>query len=284
MAEEVTAVVTPPAKAEAPKVDPGVQKRIDQMTYKFREQERRAIAAERERDELRAAAAKPKQAPATEVVDKRKTLADFDYDDVAYEDYLAERVESRASKTAAKEAVKAVEEREQTKARETTTAERQAKWKERSEAYAKDHPGFAERVYGDDVPFSDALTDLILDIEIGPQIADYLALPENRDELSRLNKLSPSAAGREIGKLEVKLASTPPEQTSKEETTEEEAEKSASAQEPPKTTKAPPPPPKLQAVASSSTRPATTDPKSDKLSDDEWMKAEQKRVASLRKK
>jgi hypothetical protein len=124
------------------------------------------------------------------------------------------------------------------------------------------------------------VAELIADSDIGPHLADHLA--QNPDELNRLSKLSPAAAGREIGKLEVKLGTAEPK-ANQESSEEDPAEKTASAQEPP-VTKAPPPPPKLQIAASGSTRPATTDAKSDKLSDDEWFKAEQKRTAALRKK
>jgi hypothetical protein len=267
--------VDPPAaaKQESPKVDPGVQKRINEMTYKYREQERRAQAAEAKIAEYEERERKAKE-PAPEA-EKRKTLADFDFDDVAYEDYLAERVTQRASKTAAEQATKAVEERELKKAQETTAATRAAKWKTAAEAFAKDHPDFAERVYGPDLHFTDAVSELLTESDLGPQLAYHLA--QNPDELSRIARLPPAAAGREIGKLEVKL--TPAEAPPKEET---DADETARAQAPPATTKAPPPPPKLQPVANSSTRPLTTSPLSDKLGDEEWMKAENKRLAAKR--
>lgn len=263
-------------KQEAPKVDPGVQKRINELTYKHREEQRQRLAAEARIAEFEAREAKAKE-PAPEV-DKRKTLADFNFDEVLYEDYLEDRVTKRASETASKQATeratKAVEERELKKAQETTAAERAANWKTRADTFAKDHPDFVERVYGPDLSFTDAVAELLADSELGPQLAYHLA--QNPDELSRIARLSPAAAGREIGKLEVKL--TPAEVPKP----EPDADETARAQDPPATTKAPPPPPKLQATANSSTRPATTSAQSDKLSDDEWFKAENKRLAARR--
>lgn len=266
------------AKAEPPKVDPGVQKRINELTFQRREQERRAVAAEAELAKYREQERKAKESPAEP--EKRKTLADFNYDDVAYEDYLAERVTERASKTAAEQATKVVEEREQKKAQETTAAERKAKWTERATTFAKDHPDFDELVYAEGVEFTDAVAEVLADSELGPQLAYHLA--QNPDDLSRISRLSPAAAGREIGKLEARLAPAVDAQKEPAESSKEEAaDETASAQDPP-TTKAPPPPPKLQPAASGSTRPPTTSAQSDKLSDDEWFKAEQKRLSAKR--
>lgn len=252
----------PPATStttEAPKVDPGVQKRINELTRARYEQQRRAEAAEARLQELE----KASKAPAKEEADKRKTLADFNYDDVAYEDYLAERVTTRAEKAAETKAAKVVEEREQTKARETTAAERKAKWTERVQAFSKDHPNFEEVVYAEDVDFSDAVAEALADSELGPQIAYHLA--QNPDEARRISKLSAAAAGREVGKLEAKLAAP-------------SANDNASASQPaPRVTKAPAPPPKIEATESS-TRLAWNDPK---LSQEEFNK---RRREHLRRK
>lgn len=251
-----------PAKAEAPKVEPGVQKRIDQMTFKYREEQRQRQALEAKLAEYES---KAKQAPPPEA-EKRKTLADFSYDDVAYEDYLAERVTKRASETAAKEATKAVEEREQKKAQETTAAERAKAWKERADAFAKDHPDFVERVYGDDLPFTDAVAELVADSDIGPQLAYHLA--QNPDDLARLSKLSPAAAGREIGKLEAKLqAQAKPADSNASAATKE-----------PATTKAPPPPPKIEGST------GTIEPDEEKMSADQWRKHREKQIAARQKR
>lgn len=269
MTDQVQTVDTPAEVPAKPAVDPGVQKRINELTWKHREQERRAAAAEAELAKYRE---KEKSAPAAVETEKRKTLADFNYDDVAYEDYLAERVTKRASETAAKEATKAVEEREQKKAQETTAAERSKAWKARVDTFAKDHPDFVEKVYAEDVDFSDAVAEAIADSELGPQLAYYLA--QNPEELSRISRLSPIAVGRELGKLEVKLAVP--------EAKQEPSEEITSAEDPPKPKI--PPTPKLNVTSETGRRPSTTSKDSDKLSDEDWFKAEQQRLAAKRKR
>ncbi len=254
----------PPATstpAETPKVDPGVQKRFNELTRARYEQQRRAEAAEARLAELEKAS---KQAPVKEEP-KRKTLADFNYDDVAYEDYLEQRSTATAEAAAAKKAEEVVAKREETKARETTAAERKAKWTERVQTFSKDHPNFDEVVYAEDVDFSDAVAEALADSELGPQIAYHLA--QNPDEARRISKLSAAAAGREVGKLEAKLSAAAPP-----------ANDNASASQPaPRVTKAPAPPPKIEATESS-TRLAWNDPK---LSQEEFNK---RRREHLRRK
>lgn len=250
-----------------PAKDTGVQKRINELTRARYEQQRRAEAAEARIAEYEKAS---KQTAAPTESEKRKTLADFNYDDVAYEDYLAERVTTRAEKAAETKAVKVVEEREQTKQRETTAAERKAKWTERAKEFSKDHPDFEERVYGEDVEFSDAVAEAIADSEVGPQLAYHLA--QNPEEARRISKLSAAAAGREIGKLEAKLSADSTKQV------DPPANENASAQTPaPRVTKAPAPPPKIEATESS-TRLAWNDKR---LSQEEFNK---RRREQLRRK
>ena len=239
-----------------PAVEPGVQKRINELTWKHREAERRATAAEARAKELESKVAESTKA--TEPA--RKTLADFNFDEVAYEDYLEQRTAEKIKPLAAKEALTAVEEREQKKAQESTAAERKANWQKRATEFTKAHPDFVEVVYAESVEFTDAVAEVLADSELGPQLAYHLA--QNPDELSRIARLSPAAAGRELGKLEAKL--TP----AKAEEEPEAKETTASAAPPIAATKAPPPAPKIEATESTTKR-AWNDPK---LSQEEFNK------------
>lgn len=91
--------------------------------------------------------------------------------------------------------------------------------------FQKSHDDFDEVVAEvDDIPLSMPLQEAIVSSDIGPQVMYELA--KDRDELERINRLSPIAAAREIGKIEARLAK---ESSSAKETTEK------------KITKAPPP-------------------------------------------
>jgi hypothetical protein len=76
-----------------------------------------------------------------------------------------------------------------------------------SEALRTKYADFDE-VIDADVTLSAAVGQCLLDSESGPEIGYYLA--KNPAEAERINKLSPLAAAREIGKLETKFASSTP--------------------------------------------------------------------------
>lgn len=263
--EVVDQAETTTAKVEAPKVETGVQKRIDQMTYRFREQERRANAAEARLAEYEN---KAKQAPAGVEAEKRKTLADFNFDEAEYAEYVEDRLTKRASETAAKEATKAIEEREQKKAKDSERETKLAKWQERQDKFIESHPDFdevIEQAKSDGLRLSDALFELLADSEIGPQALMHLA--QNPDESRRISTLSPAAAGREFGKLEARLEASKPA----------DANASAATKEP-STSKAPPPPPKIEGSS------GAIQPDEDKMSGDEWKKYREKQIAAKRKR
>jgi len=57
-------------------------------------------------------------------------------------------------------------------------------------------------------PISDAAQELILESQKGPLLAYYLA--KNPDRLAELNRMSPTAAAREIGRLEARIRAPTP--------------------------------------------------------------------------
>lgn len=59
----------------------------------------------------------------------------------------------------------------------------------------------------DDIPLSVGLQESILTSDVGPQVMYELA--KNREELERINRLSPIAQAREIGKIEARLSGKP---------------------------------------------------------------------------
>lgn len=74
----------------------------------------------------------------------------------------------------------------------------------RVEAFVKTHDDFHEVVEDvDDIPLSIAIQEVILSSENGPELMYSLA--KNREELERINALSPIAAARELGKFEAKI-------------------------------------------------------------------------------
>jgi hypothetical protein len=93
--------------------------------------------------------------------------------------------------------------------------------------------------------------------ENGPEIGAFLT--KNRAVAKELSKMHPFDAAREIGRIEERLVNERKKLTEK------------------PVSQAPPPPPKIDA-STASERISTTSPDSDKLSDEEWVKAEQARI------
>ena len=103
-------------------------------------------------------------------------------------------------------------------------ANRVKSYVEKRDAFKLKQTDFDDRMEDvSDILVSPAVQDLIFSSENGPELAYELA--KNREEFARINKLSPLAAARELGRLEAKFSS----QSSQEKKPE------------PKTTKAPAP-------------------------------------------
>jgi len=75
----------------------------------------------------------------------------------------------------------------------------------KAQEFAKNHDDF-EDVLADvsDIQISPGLEESMLSSELGPDVMYELA--NNREELERINKLSPLAAAREVGKIEARLS------------------------------------------------------------------------------
>lgn len=203
------------------------QPRIDELTRARRD-------AERERDywRQRAEAGQPKEEAAKPPA---KPTAD-QFDDYgqyieALTDWKAEQkarevVDSREKETAQKREVET---------RANTFQERQAKAREAMADYD-------DVVANSDTPVAEHVSELLLDSEMGPQLAYHLA--KNPDVAERLNGMNPTQAAREIGRLEVQLEKPAPSPTTSDSDEGKPPANAAPAAQPaprPRTTNAPPP-------------------------------------------
>lgn len=247
-----------PAAAEAPAAKPesdepkGVAKRIRELTEARR-------AAEAREARLLALLEQRQQQPArtepTSDEEPVKSLKDFNYDDKAFLEYTEKRLAARADK-AAKEAA-------QRWRAEQEAISRRARFDERVEAFAKTVEDYHE-VVTDSTPISEAMADAIMDSDEAGALMYYLG--NNPDEARKLYYMTPARAGRELAKLEDRLV----------------AERKKAAEKP--VTKAPPPPPSIDATDHSPRVSSTSDPDSEKLSMNEWMRLREKEVAKQRRR
>lgn len=137
-------------------------------------------------------------------------------------------------------------------------AERQATleaYQDREEEARTKYDDFEQVAYNPKLPITETMAQTIQASEIGPDVIYHLG--SNPKEAERIARLSPLLQAREIGKIEARLASSPP------------AKKTSTA-----------PAPIAPVTARASTAPAydTTDPRSLKtMSTSEWIEAERLR-------
>lgn len=226
----------------------GVQKRIDELTRNWREAERREAALLEMLQRTNPAKAEPAEAHKPLA---RPKLEDFNYDETAYGEALDAFYDAKADERVEAK-LKAREEQAAAKARVES-------WKAREAEFKGKTPDYDTVARDSSLPISAAMADVIRESERGPELLYHLG--KNRDLAEQIFGLSKEMAAYKLGRIEAKL-DVPP----------------APAPAPKPVSKAPPPPPKIEAT-DSTPRVSTTSAESDKLTDDEWVKAETARLA-----
>jgi len=183
------------ATAEQPRKVKGVQKRIDELTHNWRE-------TERDRDYWRNMAMQMQSQPKPEAPEPQPNIDPYEprieqFDD--YDEYLVAKAEYRIE-SKQREAQKAEREKQKQAAQQQQVADFQSKM---SEARAK-YTDFDRVAFDPNVPYSDAMTDLVLRSEKGADVAYYLGT--HKDEALRIAQLDDRSAAYEIGRLEVRLS------------------------------------------------------------------------------
>ena len=214
------------------------QKRIDEITKKYREQERRSLELEQQ---LRAQAeAQPKPEP----LDPGKTLADFEYDEKAFAEYLTDFAKQSA------------EAEVQQKAEQEAHQRKMAVFSVKESDYANNVEDYHIVTRNPDLPINNYMVEALQSAEKGPEVLYYLG--KNPDVTRGLSMMAPLDMARELGRIEaVELAK--PEKAVKD--------------------PVPPPPPKIKPTASPE-RVTPDSEASDKLSDREWLRRRNKQLAA----
>ena len=187
-------------KPEEKKEDPipkGVQKRIDRaVREKYEAQAEAKMLKERlDRIEqnIQERVAKP--------IDNSEPRID-NFDD--FDQYVAAKAEWIASK----KINETLNERERRSAEERAAAAHYQAvdgWNQRLEKATAELPDFKEVIESSDVPMSDFMRDAIIDSDLGPKVAYWLA--NNPDEAKKIASMSPLATVKAIGRIEERLES-----------------------------------------------------------------------------
>jgi hypothetical protein len=163
----------------------GVQPRIDELT-------RRRHEAEREAAYWRSVAQQGKAQPSAQAAPEKPSPDKYDN----YADF----VEALADWKADQKVKSAFAERSAQTAQQTV----QETFSGRVTEFVKTAPDYVDVVGNSDVPVANHVAEHIMDSDVGPQLAYHLA--KNPDQALRLNAMSPTAAAREIGRIEATLA------------------------------------------------------------------------------
>lgn len=184
----------PEVKAEEP-IPKGVQKRIDRAVRQKYEAEARTKMLE---ERLNAMEARQYQPAARQSDDSEPTIDKFDN----FDQYVA----AKAEYIAKKQIESTLTEREKRQRAEYETAERSKtveSWNKRIAAATVEMPDFEEVLASSDVPMTDPMQQAIMESEVGPKLAYYLA--NNPDEAEKIAGMSPIAAIRTLGRIEERL-------------------------------------------------------------------------------
>jgi len=192
--------VKPEPKPDDP-IPKGVQKRIDRAVRQKYEAEARAKMLEE-----RVAAMESRQAPQQQqrqADDQEPTIDKFDN----FDQYVA----AKAEYIAKKQIESTLTEREQRQKAEREATERTKtadSWNKRIAAATVEMPDFEEVLASSDVPMTPSMQQAIMESDIGPRLAYYLA--NNPDEAEKIAGMSPIGAIRTLGRIEERLSNQKP--------------------------------------------------------------------------
>jgi hypothetical protein len=171
-----------------------------------------------------------------------KSLADFEYDEVKFSGYLTDQ----ARQAAHAEVEKGHQQEQQFK--------RRAEFEMKEAAFEENAKDYQAVTRSQTLAVTETMVEALQSSDKGPAVLYYLG--KNPEVASSIAQMAPLDAARELGKIEATklVAPTPP------------------------TSKTPAPVPKIKASDTSAIRVKSNTAASDKLSDAEWLKRENKRL------
>lgn len=163
----------------------GAEARIDELTRKFREQERRAEYFERLATQNQAPHSAPTAAP-------RPNLDDF----ADYAEYVEALTDWKVEQK--------LQTHSQTSAEKASAGLRAVTWESRVEEARSSIADYDTVVGSSELPIAAHVADALMDSERGPELAYHMAT--HPEVVDRLNKMSPLKAALELGKLETSIS------------------------------------------------------------------------------
>lgn len=185
-----------PAPDDKPKVDP-VQRRFDKLTKARYMAEAEAASAKLEAEALRQQLQQHQQRPSANT-DGEPKLDQFDNFDAYIAAKAAYIADQRLTEKLTEREQRDQERRQQEQGAKTTEA-----WNKRLADVRKEVPDYDDVIESADVVITHAMGQAIMDSDLGPKIALYLA--RNPEEAERLASLPATSVARAIGRIEAKI-------------------------------------------------------------------------------
>ena len=182
----------------------GAQKRIGELTFKWRE-------TERERDELlnRVRELETAQQPVAQQEPTDSTVprySDFDSDD-DYSRAMAEHAE-RVARDAAQRVIREQQEQQRQDQARTSLEERTQTYRDRVNAYIAENPEMAEALERTRPPLNTAMRDYLFSSDEAAPITHFLA--NNPDRAARIASMSDMDTIKEMARIEADIQSLQP--------------------------------------------------------------------------
>lgn len=179
----------------------GFQRRIDELT-------RQREDAARDRDHWRDLAMRQSGKPAADGKQPDPDAPPSPEQFESYDKYLV-----ALAKHDIRKENRAADEQRRRDASAERARERQQTFRERCDEAADRYEDFQEVAFDNSVQVTPAMGEVIMESDKGPDLAYWLG--SHPDEASRIAKLPPLAAARELGKIEAKLSVPTPRKTTK---------------------------------------------------------------------
>lgn len=160
----------------------GVQKRIDELTRLRRD-------AERERDYWKEQAEKPQEPK------EIRTLADFEYDEVKYQQYLADEY-SKLAESKFKELMRQENQK-------SAIQRRNQIFSDTEKDFSNEVKDYYQVTRSEDLQYSESMHDIVTDLDYGHEVLYYLG--KNKDVAAKIHAMPEKRQAIEFGRLEERL-------------------------------------------------------------------------------
>jgi hypothetical protein len=186
---------TEPEKPKEPEVPRGVQKRIDRAVREKYQAEARAKMLE---ERLEALERRSSPQPLQKATENEPTIDKYDN----FDEYVAAKAEFIAKR----QIESTLSEREKSQMAVKEAAARQQSvdsWTQKVAKATADMPDFEDVIASSDVPMTEVMQQSIMESDIGPKVAYYLA--SHPEEATKIAQMPPIRAVAALGRLEERL-------------------------------------------------------------------------------